>query len=177
MKPARLAALVAIAMAFAHLFGRDMVKEIVISKSERTLVAYGEGGAVLKRVPIGLGRSEVGHKAREGDERTPEGDYRVCFKNPNSRFHLSFGIDYPNPADAAAALRDGAITPAEHDAIVEAHRRGAIPPWKTALGGEIFIHGGLDVHPATAGCVAIRDRDVQDLFPLVDLGTPVRILP
>jgi len=170
-------ALVVTVLAMAHLFGRDMVKEIVISKSERTLVALGESGRVLKRIPIGLGRSENGHKQREGDERTPEGDYRVCFKNTRSRFHLSLGLDYPNPADAADGLRDGVLTAAEHDAIVEAHRRGDVPPWKTALGGEIFIHGGLDVHPATAGCVAIRDRDVEELFALVELGTPVRILP
>jgi murein L,D-transpeptidase YafK len=177
MKLARFAALAAIVLAVAHLFGRERVMEIVISKSDRTLVAFGTEGRVLKRTRIGLGRSEVGHKYREGDERTPEGEYRVCFKNPQSRFRLSFGLDYPNPADAAKGLRDGAITQAEHDAIVEAHRRGFIPPWKTALGGEIFIHGGLDVHPATAGCVAIRDRDVEELFPLVDLGTRVRIVP
>jgi murein L,D-transpeptidase YafK len=158
------------------LVARSMVTEIVISKSRRTLTALRADGARIT-VPAAFGRSGVGPKLREGDERTPEGRYRVCFKNPRSRFHLSLGLDFPNPEDARTALATGVIPLADYVAILEAHRRGRIPPWTTALGGEIFIHGGGDRTDGTAGCIAVADPAIEALFPLVDLGTPVVIEP
>jgi murein L,D-transpeptidase YafK len=155
-----------------------MVDRIVISKSGRVLTAFDGGGAVLCEVPIGIGTAPDGTKEREGDRRTPEGDYFVCFKNPKSRFHLSLGLNYPNAADAARALAAGAISREEAEAIDAAAREVRQPLWKTALGGEIFIHGGLgDDKADTAGCIAITDAAIEALFPMVELGTPVRILP
>ncbi|MGH7857344.1 MAG: L,D-transpeptidase family protein, partial [Candidatus Binatia bacterium] len=152
----RAAAFVLIVLGLASLFLRPTVREIVISKSSRTLTAYTMDGDVLGRFPIGLGRDPLGPKEREGDERTPEGDYTVCFKNPESRFHLSLGLSYPNPVDAERGLAAGLIGEEEYRAISEAYHRGEIPPWKTPLGGEIFIHGGLERYDATAGCVAVH---------------------
>ena len=177
VKSVRLVAVLLLMTGIGVLVSREPVTEIVISKSARSLVAYGAGGRVLMRVPIGPGRAPEGHKQREGDQRTPEGEYYVCFRNTQSRYRLSLGLSYPNPEDAAHGLAEGAIGEEEHAAIVEAHRRRGIPPWKTALGGEIFIHGSLDERDATAGCVALRDRDIDELFPNVALGTPVRIVP
>jgi murein L,D-transpeptidase YafK len=177
MKSVRLLAVALIATGLGVLLTYERVTEIVISKSARSLVAYAADGKVVMSVPIGLGRAPEGHKHREGDQRTPEGEYYVCFRNPQSRYRLSLGLSYPNPQDAARGRAEGAIDDAEYAAIVEAHRRREIPPWKTALGGEIFIHGRLEEHDVTAGCVAIRDRDIDALFPLVAIGTRVRIVP
>lgn len=166
-----------VAAALARVVGVTLVDRIVVSKSARTLVAYDAEGNEVARHSVILGAAPVGTKGREGDRRTPEGDYRVCFKNPQSKFHLSLGLDYPNVGDARRGLAEGAIEPADYVAIVEAHRLGKIPPWKTPLGGEIFIHGDKGVREATAGCIALANEAIEDLFQRTEIGTPVRIEP
>ena len=64
--------------------------------------------------------------------------------------------------------RAGMISSAEYREIAEAHAARRIPPWKTSLGGEIFIHGEMDERGGTAGCVAISDQAMEELFPQVD---------
>lgn len=121
--------------------------------------------------------SAGGDKQREGDCRTPEGQFTVCMKNPSSRYVLSLGLDYPNAEDAARGLRAGLITEAEHDAIVRAGRQGRTPPWDTALGGEIMIHGCKGERTSTLGCVSMDDGDVRELYSAVPVGTAVMIVP
>lgn len=173
----RAASVAMILAAVLDVLGRDRIGEIVVSKSRRTLVVYDDGGRPVREYPIAIGGNPVGHKEREGDRRTPEGEYRICFKNPQSRYHLSLAISYPNAEDARRGRAAGAIGDEELSAIVEAERTGSIPPWKTALGGEIFIHGGLETHDATAGCVAVTNAAMDELFTRVELGTKVRIEP
>jgi murein L,D-transpeptidase YafK len=170
-------ALVVLGVSVGKLVGGPMVARIVVSKSQGVLTAYGSDGRILATFPAIVGRQALGTKMREGDERTPEGEYYVCFKNPRSRFHLSLGLSYPNTGDAERGLREGSITPVEYREIVEAHDAKLVPPWKTALGGEIFIHGGMEGRGGTAGCVAISDPAMEELFPQVALGTPVVIGP
>jgi murein L,D-transpeptidase YafK len=177
VKALRIVALVLLVVAIVRIVGGPMVAKIVVSKSKGLLTAYGGDGRVLKVVPAIVGRQPSGTKEREGDGRTPEGEYVVCFKNPQSRFHLSLGINYPNAEDAERGLAAGAITRAEYDEILGAHASGRIPPWKTALGGEIFIHGAMGERSATAGCVAVSDHAIDELFPQISLGTPVVIEP
>jgi murein L,D-transpeptidase YafK len=180
VKALRAMAWVVLAIALGRLTGGLMVTRIVVSKSQGLLTAYGADGRILKSFPAVVGREASGTKMREGDERTPEGAYTVCFKNPRSRFHLSLGLSYPNTIDAARGLQDGSITQLEYRQIIEAHDAGRVPPWRTALGGEIFIHGGMgerDERDGTAGCVAISDEAIEELFPQVALGTPVVIEP
>jgi L,D-peptidoglycan transpeptidase YkuD (ErfK/YbiS/YcfS/YnhG family) len=149
---------------------------IEIAKADRRLRLF-DGERLVATFPIGLGFEPVADKRRQGDGATPEGDYRVCVKNPQSQYLLSLGLDYPNPADAAAALERGAIDRAVHDRIVDAHRRGICPPWNTPLGGEIFIHGRGSSSDWTLGCVALDDPDIRMLFRVVPVGTTVRIAP
>jgi murein L,D-transpeptidase YafK len=177
MKTLRLLALALVLIGLIGLLTKPVVSRIVISKSDRTLTAYSLDGRVLKRYAVVLGNNASGPKQREGDRRTPEGEYYVCFKNPQSRFHLSLGLSYPNLTDAHRALAEEVISEEEYRLIAEAQRRKQIPPWKTALGGEIFIHGGKDTREATAGCIATSDQDIEEIFPLVELGTPVMIEP
>jgi hypothetical protein len=147
---------------------------IVIVKRERRLRLY-SGDRLIRAYPVSLGRDPVGDKVRAGDCRTPEGQFYVCVKNPQSRFHLSLGISYPSREDADRGLRSGLITRSEYDAIMKSVDKGRIPPWNTALGGEIFIHGGGAGVDWTLGCIAMRTVDVEELYAAVPVGTSVVI--
>jgi murein L,D-transpeptidase YafK len=149
---------------------------IVVRKAERRLTLYGDGRELLG-CRVGLGGAPVGHKVRRGDSRTPEGEYRICTRNPNSQFHLFLGLSYPNEADADRGLAARRISPAEHRTLVSAARDGRQPPWDTVLGGTIGIHGSGADWDWTLGCVALDDADVETLWALCPIGTPVRIEP
>lgn len=149
---------------------------LVVYKSKKVLELWNDE-KLQKTYPIGIGKEEKGHKQREGDMRTPEGEYVVCVKNPKSKFYLSLGLNYPNNADAKAGLERGAITEQEYRQIVELNDSGKIPLWKTALGGEIFIHGELEKKDWSEGCIRMFNQDIETLFTLVPVGTPVTIKP
>lgn len=149
---------------------------IVVSKSERRLY-LSDGDTIVRSYRIGLGLVPIGHKEREGDGRTPEGAYYICVKNPESRFNLSLGISYPNVEDAGAGLDAGLITKDQYEAIADAITAEGTPPWDTPLGGEIFLHGHGASRDWTAGCVALDDNAIEELYRLVDVGTPVTITP
>ena len=154
----------------------EPLPRILVLKAERRLELH-SGEQVVKTYRIGLGNTPTGAKQRQGDGRTPEGTYYVCVKNPQSKFHLSLGLSYPTPADAARGLKAKLITRSEHDAIVAAHKRHATPPWNTALGGEVFIHGNGSGSDWTLGCIALDDADMTEFYALVAKGTPVEIRP
>ena len=90
---------------------------VVVDKSERNMWLY-HNDQILKTYDVDLGRSPTGHKQFEGDGKTPEGNYIIDRRNPNSQYHLSIGISYPNEQDVAFAEAQG-----------------------KEPGGEIFIHG------------------------------------
>jgi len=150
--------------------------KIVVKKSQRQMFLY-SGGKLVRTYRIGLGLSPVGDKVRQGDRRTPEGDFYVFTRNNRSAFYLSLGVSYPNEAHAARGLRDGLITKAQYEAIVRAVRAGKTPPQNTQLGGDIYIHGNGATSDWTWGCVALEDSDVKELFDAIPVGTPVRIEP
>jgi hypothetical protein len=147
---------------------------IVVEKGARRLTLYSAGERV-RVFRVALGFEPTGDKVKQGDGRTPEGDFYVCMKNERSKFYLSLGLSYPNALDAERGLRDGLITRAQQRQIVDAIGRGAKPPWDTALGGEIFIHGGGTASDWTWGCVALDNEHIKELFDAVPLGTHVRI--
>ena len=149
--------------------------EIKISKTKRTLEVY-DDGRLVKTFSMVLGFAPEGDKESEGDGKTPEGEFYIATKNPQSRFHLSLGLSYPSKDDAERGLKEGVITKAEHDAIIAALRDGQMPPQKTALGGEIYIHGGGVERDWTWGCVALRNEEIEQLFASIPLGTKVTIL-
>ncbi len=149
---------------------------IVVSKAGRLLTLY-SGGRVVRAYRVVLGFNPVGDKVKQGDGATPEGEFYVCVKNEKSKFYRSLGLSYPNEEDAGRGLRDGLITRAQHDRIVRAIKERRTPPWDTALGGEIFIHGGGTRGDWTWGCVALENEQAEELFNAVPKGTPVRIEP
>ncbi len=150
--------------------------KIIVWKSERRLDLY-DGEEVVKSYRIGLGFAPEGDKEREGDGRTPEGEYYICQKNPHSSFHLSIGMSYPNIKDATGGIRRGIITQDEYENIVNAIENGRQPPWNTALGGEIFIHGSGSQSDWTLGCIALDNEDIEELYEVIPVGTVVVVNP
>jgi murein L,D-transpeptidase YafK len=149
---------------------------VVVEKGARRLKLYA-GGELVRVRRIVLGFEPVNDKVKQGDGRTPEGDFQICMKNEKSKFYLSLGLTYPNTEDAERGLRDGLITQAEHKSITRALDAGRCPPWNTALGGEIFIHGGGTNGDWTFGCVALENPEIKELFDTLPTGTPVNIKP
>jgi len=149
---------------------------VVVGKSARRVTLYSKGERVRVYRAV-LGFAPEGDKERQGDGRTPEGTFHVCVKNEKSNFYLSLGLNYPNEEDAERGLGAGLITRDEAARIRRAARRRATPPWNTALGGEIFIHGGGVASDWTAGCVALENPQMRELFDAVPLGTTVVVNP
>lgn len=133
------------------------VTSVVVHKAQRQMFLMHKS-TPLESYDFGLGFSPIGHKEVEGDGKTPEGAYYIDRKNPNSSFHLSIGISYPNAADRA-----------------KARALGQRP------GGDIFIHGTPeDVREDpdwTWGCIAVTNREMEDIYAMVDVGTPIYIYP
>lgn len=156
MPMALLAVLGACAPSKFRSYNGPEVTRVVVYKAERRMDLL-HFGTVLKSYRVQLGGDPFDHKEREGDNRTPEGDYIIDRRNPNSAFHLSIGLDYPNEADRAHAEANG---------------------WQP--GGDIFIHGrGPRYQTAegdwTNGCIAVTDRQMEDIYAMVRNGTPITI--
>ncbi len=124
-----------------------------------------------------------GDKQHEGDRKTPEGLFRVVFKNPHSKFHLSLGLNYPNEQHAGRGLAQGLLTVENYNQLMHDLKNGDMTDktiqnrvWKTPLGGEIFIHGCAEGRTSTAGCVALNNPEMTELYELCPVGTPVEIL-
>ena len=157
---------------------------ITVLKSARRLLLY-RGNELIKAYPVFLGSSPKGDKIKRGDNRTPEGDYRVIEKNPDSKFHRFITIDYPNVKDADVAYNEGRLSASQWVDILYASTKGIKPPWNTPLGGFLGIHGigenekfklrMIGDWDWTNGCIALTNRDVADLFGRVPIGTLVRI--
>ncbi|HLM02936.1 MAG TPA: L,D-transpeptidase family protein, partial [Pyrinomonadaceae bacterium] len=127
---------------------------LVVKKKERLLQVY-DDGKLIRTYHVALGRAPAGDKRTEGDGKTPEGEFYVFTKNDKSKFYLSLGLSYPNAEAARRGLQENLITREEHDEILKAVAEKRMPPQKTALGGEIYIHGGGAALDWTEGCVAL----------------------
>lgn len=150
--------------------------KIVVRKGERKLLLFSDD-KLVRTYRIGLGLNPLGDKVRQGDRRTPEGDFYIFIRNDKSAFYLSLGISYPNGPAAERGLRDHLINKTQYDAIKRALREKKAPPQNTPLGGDIYIHGNGAGSDWTWGCVALENEDVRELFNAVTVGTPVRIEP
>ena len=149
---------------------------IVVRKKERKLYLYDEE-KLVKTYDIALGFAPVGDKERQGDGKTPEGEFYIFTKNPKSSYYLSLGVSYPSIDDAERGLREKIILKNERDSIVKAISEKKMPLQNTKLGGEIYIHGGGAANDWTLGCVALANEDVKELFDALEVRTKVRIEP
>lgn len=133
------------------------VTQVLVYKGSRSMYLM-HHDQVLKAYDIDLGFAPEGHKAQRGDGRTPEGEYVIDRRNPNSEYHLSIGLDYPNAED------------------VEVARAAGVAP-----GGDIFIHGEprkfRKQRDWTAGCIAVTNDEIEDIYAMVRDGTPIVVSP
>lgn len=140
---------------FKSYYGPEVTR-VVVYKGKRKMHLMHKN-RVLRSYDVGLGFAPYGHKGEEGDGRTPEGDYLIDRRNPNSEFHLSIGINYPNQNDVARA------------------RAAGVSP-----GGDIFIHGRPNKYAKggrdwTAGCIAVTNKEMEKIYSMVKNGTPISI--
>lgn len=143
--------------------GMVMADKLVVLKSQRRLLLM-RRGEVLRSYHVALGLRPLGHKEREGDFKTPEGEYRLIRRNPRSDFFLSMEVSYPRPEDVQRAQRSG-VRP----------------------GGAIMLHGlpntprkSADYYKSTDwtdGCIAVANSDMVEIWLMTPLDTPIDILP
>lgn len=140
------------------------IDKLMVYKSTREMHAFYQD-RLIKIYPISLGQNPIGHKQFEGDMKTPEGKYIINDRNPNSAYHKNLGISYPNQADKDYAKR---------------HNKSA--------GGAIKIHGiknGLGdivgenhlLKDWTHGCIAVTNREIDELYVAVVENAVIEILP
>lgn len=149
---------------------------IVVKKEVRTLEVF-DGEKIIRTYKIALGSAPKGDKEIEGDGKTPEGEFYIFTKNSGSKFYLSIGVSYPGIDDAKRGLEQKLITQDEHDKIVKAINEKKTPLQNTALGGEIYIHGSGNLIDWTAGCIALTNKDMKELFDSIPVKTPITISP
>ncbi len=147
---------------------------IVIEKNQRLLRIF-DGERLIKEYKIVLGFAPNGDKTTEGDGKTPKGKFYVFTKNPQSKFHLSLGLSYPNIEAARRGLKDKIVSREEFDAIELAINAKRMPPQKTALGGEIYIHGGGVKSDWTQGCIALKNEEIKEIYDAIPVGATVEI--
>jgi murein L,D-transpeptidase YafK len=137
--------------------------KVVVIKKKRLLLLV-KDGEILREYRVAIGRNPVGTKIRQGDDKTPEGEYILDRRNPRSKFHRSIHISYPNSDD-----------------IVRAQKRGVSP------GSDIEIHGLPrnyedvgELHTVTdwtKGCIAVTNSEIDEIWSFVPDGTPIEIRP
>jgi murein L,D-transpeptidase YafK len=138
-----------------------VIDHVVVYKHDRKLVLFSQGKE-MKSYRVALGGNPVGPKTRQGDHRTPEGSYILDSRNPHSQFYKAYHISYPNAKDIANAKRQG-VRP----------------------GGDIMLHGlprqyawvgkGHTLHDWTDGCIAVTNEEMDEIWKLVPVGTPIQI--
>jgi murein L,D-transpeptidase YafK len=142
---------------------QDKADSILILKKDHTMELLA-GGKVIRTYKVALGQGGLAPKQREGDARTPEGHYVIDSKNEHSKYHKALHVSYPSTEDRKRAARLG-VSP----------------------GGAIMIHGLPDgkawvgarhrLFDWTLGCIAVRNDEIDEVWSLVPVGTPVEIRP
>jgi murein L,D-transpeptidase YafK len=150
-------------------------RRLVITKHTKFLIVF-DGEEEVLRIPVVIGKNST-DKQREGDLATPEGEFYICYKNPESKYHRFLGLSYPNVEDAERGLREKLISLTEYQQIRDAIAEKECPPWKTALGGEVGLHGPCPNVTWTHGCVAMNVEQIERLYELLEIGDQVTILP
>ena len=148
---------------------------VVISKHAGMLTVF-DGDEAVWHVPVMVGKNPA-DKQHEGDLATPEGEFYICYKNPDSKYHRFLGLSYPTIEDAERGLRDELISQPEYEQILATIAAKQCPPWKTALGGEVGIHGPCPNVTWTHGCIAMSIEQIERIYDLLDIGDKVTILP
>ncbi len=162
----------------------DTAYTIVIKRSENKLLVE-QDDKVIRSYYAAIGSGGRKAKQMEGDRLTPLGTYHIVDIKDSDRFHVFLQLDYPSVRDAINGLKAGHIKKSQYRRILDAHIFGDIPPQNTPLGGIIGIHGigyetkeKLEIHRIanwTQGCIALRNKEIDELLKFVRVGTEVKI--
>jgi hypothetical protein len=147
---------------------------IKVYKKRRVLELYAED-KLIGRFKIGLGKVPEGDKEKEGDNKTPEGSYYICYRNGNTKYYYFMGISYPNIKDAKRGLEQGVIDKVTYNRINKAIEEEKQPPWNTILGGAIGLQGGGNNNDYSYGSIALTNEDINILKQYVPNKTSVEI--
>jgi len=139
------------------------VDRILVVKRWRVLQLL-KRGRVVREYKVALGRRPKGHKQQEGDKRTPEGLYHIAYRKPDSAYYRALAISYPNGQDMESARKRGV----DPGGLIMIH---GLPNGKGWLGAS---HRALDW---TAGCIAVTNEEMDEIWALVEVGTPIEIRP
>ena len=144
---------------FKPLWGHPNKPNLLVVWKKKRVLALFKNSKMIKAYRIRLGFSPNGQKQQEGDGKTPEGKYYITHKNPKSKFYLSLGINFPNQFDKKRA-QDKGLNP----------------------GSDIFIHGlgkkNVILHYLfdwTEGCIAVTNKEIEEIYELVEPGTVLYI--
>jgi murein L,D-transpeptidase YafK len=143
---------------------RDAVADrVLVEKSARRLTLF-RNGIALKTYRVALGHAPAGAKQYEGDQRTPEGTYSIDFHKPDSDYHLALHVSYPEPHDVDRAGAQGLS--AGSDIMIHGlpNRRGWIGRF----------HRRADW---TAGCIAVANFEIEEIYRAVPDGTLIELRP
>ena len=165
-------------------------KILIAIKNKYEMLVY-TGGKLHKKYEIALSQDPIGHKVRQGDNRLPEGEYRIIQKSKgpfSGKWAEYYGpawmrINYPNNYDAENGYQKGLITKKERKSIIKANNTGKFPPKTTKLGGGIGIHGWIcdwiadGTQNLTWGCISMHNNDLLELYKKMPLNTKIIILP
>lgn len=156
-----------LAMSFTQLLLAQDIDEVRVYKSKHRMDMLAQG-KIVKSYHVMLGRGGRGQKHKAGDRLVPEGKYTLDFKNTESLFYKSIHISYPN-----------------YDDLRRANEAGVEP------GGDIMIHGYPNYPKAlfkflrrvglikridwTAGCIAVDNKEMEEIFSTIDVPLPITI--
>lgn len=163
------------------------IHKVEVYKGERRLDLLTKKNGqleVVKSYSMNLGRQPIGHKTQEGDNKTPEGLYTLDWKNPKSAYHLSIHISYPNKQDRAQAQARG-VSPGG-DIMIHGMPNDTMRwTWLVSPALAIaspdtaneIIHSALAMFDWTQGCIAVSNAEIEEIYELIDLPTPIEIFP
>ncbi len=143
----------------------NSIDSVLVVKSESRIYLLSNGKSI-KDYRISLGKSPQGHKIQEGDQKTPEGNYTLDYKKKNSTFHRAIHVSYPNTKDRNHAKKLG-VSPG---GLIMIHGQTA---------GELdwFSTWAIRFFDWTDGCIAVTNDEIDEIYSLVKIGTPIEIRP
>ena len=160
---------------------KSKVRLVRVYKNEHKLELVGKDNRVLKTYTVMLGKAPEGPKTEEGDNKTPEGTYTLDIKNPQSKFHKSLHISYPNKQDIAQARARGVNPGNEIMLHGLPNDYKAMKSWldKVGLGGfgDDIIRGSIIGKDWTSGCIAVENDEIDEIYKMIDVPTKITIYP
>lgn len=159
--------------------------KLIVSRKNYRIELYSDK-KLVKTYKAVFGKSSGTNKTSAVDLVTPVGEYEICRLDTATKYHKFLYLNYPNEKDAAEALKQNYIGKEEYEVVISAHKKNECPPMHTKLGAEIGIHGIGEydfifknlpfTFNWTNGSIAVSNKNIDELYSIVKIGTPVKII-